>query len=113
MSSKPNVRLEAAIFFAAACLVVVLAANYQTILADIAGLIGVEGAKATGAGWRVVVVGFVVAAVAYGGAVIVLIPIYGFLLDLLQRIGSSKKEEADTARPQQPAAKTKKRRRSR
>ncbi len=97
MSAKPNVRLEAAIFFAAACLVMVLAANFRVMLQDLSGLLHLNGAIWTGASLRVVMVGVVIAAVAYGGAIVILVPAYDFLIQILQRFEERSENKADAA----------------
>ena len=85
MSSKPNVRLEAALFFAAACFAIIVAANYSIILSDLAGLIGWKGSEWTGRSVGVILLGFFVALVAYGGMLVVLVPMYAFLVQVLER----------------------------
>lgn len=87
MSSKPNVRLEVALFFAAACFAIIVAANYSIILSDLAGLMGWKGSEWTGRSVEVILLGFLVAMVAYSGMLVVLVPMYAFLVQVLERWG--------------------------
>ena len=101
MSSKPNVRLEVALFFAAACFAIVVAANYSIILSDLAGLMGWKESEWTGRSVGVVLLGFFVAMVAYGGMLVVLVPMYGFLVQVLERWGETphgQQEPSDQAK---------------
>ena len=105
MSSKPNVRLEVALFFAAACFAIIVAANYSIFLEDLAALIGREGSEWTGQSIGVLLLGVFVAMVAYGGMLVVLVPMYAFLVQVLERWGEApqgQQEPSDQAKLKPP-----------
>lgn len=103
MSSKPALRLESAIFFSIACLVMVLAANFQVIVGDVRNLFGAETESGTGESLRVIGIGVVLAVIAYSGAIVILNPMYAFMVEVVGRVwGGDPKQDS----PEKPASKS-------
>ena len=84
MSQRARLRTEGMLFFLAACVVMVIAANHRALLADV-GLLERDPGLRAGDGWRALVVGTVVALAAYGGLLVVLFPFYEFLAYVFSR----------------------------
>ncbi len=98
-------------FFAAACLVMVLAANYQALLADLHVVSREQDGFAPGDGWRSVIVGTVVAAVAYAGFLVILLPMYEFMAELFDRLGGRRSGSSDGASESSASSPSRSRRR--
>jgi len=107
MSSKPALRLESAIFFAIACLVMVLAANFQVIMGDVRNLFGAETESGTGESLRVIGIGVVLAVIAYSGAIVILNPMYAFMVEVVGRVwGGEPKQDSPGNPAENPASKS-------
>ena len=111
MSNRKQNQIEAALFFAAACLVMVVAANYHALLADLQLMSREKTGLAPGDGWRSVIVGLIVAAGAYGGFLVVLLPMYDFMVEVFDRLGSRKETEGNKPAPSERRSGAERRRR--
>jgi len=110
MPTKTNIRFEAAFFLAAACLVMVLAANYQVILDEGKTLVSRGVGEVSGESLRVIFVGVVIATIAYSGAIVVVVPVYEFLVELFERLAGPRPKGSGGS-PSAGRGRTKKKRR--